>query len=213
MAKVLIIGASKGIGLETVKRALAKGHQVRAFSRSEPRPPLTHPNLEWVKGDALDPAAVRAALAGVDAVIQTLGVAAGPAALMRPTTLFSEATRILVAAMVETGVKRLICVTGFGAGDSRYRGGLAYNAAFALFLGRIYDDKDVQEQIIKASPLDWVIVRPTILTSGRRTGRYRVLADPRDWRPGFISRADVADFLVKQLDDDTYLRKTPVISG
>ena len=104
-------------------------------------------------------------------------------------------------------------VTGFGAGDSRGRGGLLYNAALCLFLGRVYADKDVQERIIRRSRLDWTIVRPTILTNGPRTGAYRVLVDPRDWISGSISRADVADFLVAQIDDASLLHKTPTLTG
>jgi putative NADH-flavin reductase len=115
--------------------------------------------------------------------------------------------------MEQTGVRRLIALTGFGAGDSRNRGGCLYNTAFHLFLGRAYDDKDVQEQLIQDSKLDWVIARPVILFNGSRTGRYRILVEPRSWRIGFISRADVADFLVKQIDDDAYLGKTPVLTG
>src|SRR6266853_1891923 len=106
----------------------------------------------------------------------------------------------------------LICVTGFGAGDSRGRSGFLYNAAFHLLLGRVYDDKDVQERIVRSSKLDWVIVRPVILTDGPKTNAYRALVDPRRWTCGFISRADVADFLVKQIDDDAFLHKTPVLT-
>lgn len=213
MATILIIGASRGIGLETLKAALKAGHSVRALARSAAGIPVNNPNLEKVSGDALDPATVRSALDGVDAVIQTLGVAPSPELVLTPTRLFSEATRVLVAAMTETGVKRLICLTGFGAGDSRNHGSFLFNAAFRLFLGRVYDDKDVQERLVQESGLDWVIVRPVILTNGPFTGTYRVLSDPRDWRCGFISRADVADFLVKQISDDTYLRKTPVLTS
>src|SRR5262249_34839669 len=84
---------------------------------------------------------------------------------------------------------------------------------FHLLMGRVYDDKDVQERIVRRSKLDWVIVRPVILTDGPRTNAYRVLADPRDWTCGFISRADVADFLVKQIDDEAFLHKTPVLTS
>src|SRR5262249_41785191 len=79
-------------------------------------------------------------------------------------------------------VKRLICVTGFGAGDSRGHGRVLYNVAFHLLLGRVYDDKDVQERIVRRSKLDWVIVRPVILTDGPKTKAYRALVDPRDER-------------------------------
>ena len=104
-------------------------------------------------------------------------------------------------------------MTGFGAGDSRGRGGFLYNAAFHLLVGRIYDDKDVQERIVRRSKLDWVIARPVILTNGPKTSAYRALVDPRDWTCGFISRADVADFLVKQIDDDAFRHKTPVLTS
>jgi putative NADH-flavin reductase len=169
--------------------------------------------LEKMDGDAIDQYTIERALVGVDAVIQTLGVSATPELIFSGTHLFSVATRIVVNAMEAATIKRLICVTGLGAGDSRGHGGLLYNAALWLFLGRIYADKDAQEWIIRRSRLDWTIVRPSVLTNGPRTGAYRVLVDARDWRSGSISRADVADFHVKQLEDATLIRKTPVLTG
>ena len=213
MATVLIVGASRGIGLATVKRALKAGHSVRAMSRSATAICLRDPKLEKLDGDARDRDTIERALVGVDAVIQTLGISSDPELILTGTRLFSAATRILVRAMEASTVRRLICVTGFGAGNSRGRGGILYNLASALLLGRIYADKDVQERIIRRSQLDWTIVRPTILTNGPRTKAYRVLTDPRDWAPGFISRADVADFLVEQIDDTNLLRKTPALTG
>jgi uncharacterized protein YbjT (DUF2867 family) len=85
--------------------------------------------------------------------------------------------------------------------------------AFHLLLGRVYDDKDVQERIVRRSKLDWVIVRPVILTDGPKTNAYRALVDSRRWTCGFISRADVAGFLVKQIDHDAFLHKAPVITS
>jgi putative NADH-flavin reductase len=213
MATVLIMGASKGIGLEALKQTLAAGHIVRALARTARGIPVDHSNLQKIDADALDPVAVQDALAGVDVVIQSLGVSAGPELMFGPVRLFSEATRTLVAAMKKARTKRLISVTGFGAGDSRGRGGLLYNAAFCLLLGRAYEDKDVQEQTIRRSGLQWIVVRPVILTNGPKTGAYRALSDPRDWTCGFISRADVADFLVKQIEDDRFLGTTPVLSN
>ncbi len=211
MAKILVIGASKGIGLATVKRALDCGHAVRAMARSAGQIPLRHESLEKVTGDALKEADVAAALTGIDAVIQALGVRAGPQMIFGPITLFSKATRVLVPAMEAAGVTRLISVTGFGAGDSRAAIGCLQYVPFRLLLGQAYDDKTIQEAVIKDSTLDWTIVRPGVLTNGRRSGRYRVLVEPAQWRNGLISRADVADFLVKQIDDDSLLHKAPVI--
>ena len=213
MATVLIIGASRGIGLEAVKVALKAGHSVRGLARSARRISVDHPKLEKMAGDALETATVKRALTGIDVVIQSLGVSAGPEIILKPTRFFSKATRVLVTAMEEAQVRRLICVTGFGAGDSRGHGGLLYNVAFHLLLGRVYDDKDVQERIVRRSRLDWVIVRPVILTDGPKTKAYRASVDPRDWKCGFISRADVADFLVKQIGVTPFLHKTPVLTS
>ena len=213
MSTVLIVGASRGIGIETVRLALKVGHSVRALARSATSIRLHDPRLEKLDGDALDQHTIERALAGTDAVIQTLGVSPTPERIVTGTRLFSEATRILVEAMDAKGVKRLISVTGLGAGDSRGHGGLLYDAALWLFLGRVYADKDAQEWIIRRSHLDWTIVRPTVLTTRPLTGVYRVLVDARDWRSGFISRADVADFLVKQIEDASLLRKSPVLTA
>ena len=109
MATVLIIGASRGIGFEAVKAALEMGHSVRALARSARRIFVSHPKLEKMAGDALEVATVKRALTGIDAVIQSLGVSAGPEIILTSTRLFSKATQVLVTAMEEAGVKRLIC--------------------------------------------------------------------------------------------------------
>jgi putative NADH-flavin reductase len=212
MAKLLVIGASRGIGLETVKAALRAGHSVRALARSAAGIPIQDVGLENVPGDALDSDTIRNALQGVDVVIQTLGVDFSPRAIFEGTTLFSQSTRILVDTMKAAGVRRLITVTGLGAGDSRGHGGLIYDAVvFPLLLKRVYDDKDVQEWIVRSSGLDWTIVRPGLLTNGPATGRYRVLIASKDWQFGAISRADVTDFLVRQIDDRALIGATPLL--
>ena len=207
--RLLIIGASKGIGLETVRQALEAGHQVRALARSAAAMALSDPNLEKVNGDALKPEDLEAALIEVNVVIQTLGVGLGD--LFRPVHLFSDATRALIAAMQVKGVKRLICVTGFGAGDSRASISCLQRLPFEIVFRRAYEDKSLQESLIKESGLDWTIARPGVLTGGPRTGRYKILSEASDWRNGLISRPDVAEFLVRQIEDQTYVRQAPVL--
>jgi putative NADH-flavin reductase len=212
MAKLLIIGASRGIGLETVKAALRGGHRVLALARSAASIPIENADLEKLSGNALDSEMIGNALEGVDVVIQTLGVDISLRAIVEPTTLFSRSTRILVDAMKAAGVNRLVAVTGLGAGDSRGHGGILYDGVvFPLLFKRVYDDKDVQEWIIRSSGLDWTIVRPGLLTRGLAAGRYRVLRVPQEWRFGVISRADVANFLVRQVDDRTLIGATPLL--
>jgi putative NADH-flavin reductase len=212
MANVLIIGASRGIGLETVRAALPAGHSVRALARSAAGISIEDANLDKVAGNALDPDTIRSALQDIGVVIQTLGVDFSPRLIFEGTRLFSESTRILVDAMKAAGVKRLITVTGLGAGDSRGHGGVLYDAVvFPLLLKRVYDDKDVQEWIIRSSGLDWTIVRPGLLKNRPETGRYRVLTASKDWQFGAISRSDVVDFLVQQINDRTLVGTTPLL--
>jgi putative NADH-flavin reductase len=207
--RVLIVGASKGIGLETTRQALDAGHDVRALARSATAIAISNPSLEKMRGNALKTEDVEAALVGMDVVIQTLGVGLGE--LFRPVHLFSDATRVLIAAMKRQDIKRLICVTGFGAGDSRASISCLQRLPFQIVFGRAYDDKSLQEQLIKESELDWTIARPGVLTSGPRTGHYQILSEASQWRNGIISRADVAEFLVRQIGDQTYIRKAPVL--
>ncbi len=211
MSKLLIMGASRGIGLETVKAALESGHAVRAFARSADGIALNDAKLEKFSGDALDADDVKRALSGVDIVIQVLGASINPQTILHGTRLFSDATRVLVDAMSAKGPKRLICVTGIGAGDSRDHLGALYRIAFTLSLKRLYDDKDVQEQIVRGSNLDWTIVRPGLLRDGRATGLYQVLERPEEWKIGPVRRADVALFLIDEAERGACRGKTPAI--
>ena len=210
---VLIIGASRGIGLATVKGALATGHRVRAFARRAAQIPLDDPHLEKISGDALNGEDIARALNGTDVVIQALGIPVDARMLTGPIGLFSGATQVLVPKMEQAGVTRLIAVTGFGSGDGRQHIPPLQRIGFELFLGRAYSDKDRQEELIKNSSLDWTIVRPGVLTSGNASGQYRVLDEPQSWRNGLISRADVADFIVKQITGTAHIAKTPVLIG
>ena len=168
---------------------------------------LADSKLDKVPGDARNSQEVEAALIGMDVVIQTLGVGLGD--LFRPVRLFSDATRVLIGAMQAQGVTRLISVTGFGAGDSQASISCLQRLPFQLVFGRAYEDKSVQERLIKESGLEWTIARPGVLMGRQRTGRYKVLADAAQWRNGVISRADVADFLVRQIEDGEFMFTRP----
>jgi len=208
---ILVIGASRGIGLEAVRQALERGHQVRAFARSAQSIAIESERLEKRTGDATRPDDVKAALEGVDAVIFALGVPKKLSTLMRPIHLFSEATDVLIAAMQETGVRRLLAVTGFGTGDSYSRLSSAERVGFQAIMGRAYEDKNRQERLVTETDLDWTLVRPGFLTSNRMTGRYQVLTEPSSWRNGMISRADVAHFMIHAAEDGTFIREAPVL--
>lgn len=211
MSVIVVFGASRGVGLEVVKAALTAGHEVRAFARSASSIALTHPKLMKITGDARIPAEVIAAVQGADTVIQSLGVSS-LTDLIFGTTLFSETARVLVDAMHSAGVRRLLIVTGAGAGNSRGRINPIYdNLIFPLLLQRVYNDKDVAEDIVMKSGLDWTIARPGGLTNAAASGDYKVLTNVKDWRGGFISRANVADFLVKHIDDATLFGTTPLL--
>ena len=211
MSKIAIIGASSGIGLMSVKIGLARGHHIRAFSRSVDSINLEHPKLEKISGDALVAADVEKVIADCDVVIQSLGVPFNVELFTGPITLFSESTKHIIAAMKSLKKKRLIAVTGFGAGDSRASIHPLQRVGFNLVFGRAYGDKDKQEQLIKESSLDWTIARPGVLSNCAKSKNYKVLTKSQDWRNGMISRYNVADFLVKQAESDSLVRESPVL--
>jgi putative NADH-flavin reductase len=181
---------------------------VTALVRDPSKLDIAYDRLRALRGDALDPAAVDAAVRGQDAVILSLGRRGD----RTPTTLFSDATRILIAAMQKHGVRRLVAITGIGAGDSRGHGGFLYDRIiFPFIVKNTYADKDRQEELIRHSSLDWVIVRPASFTNGPLRDRLRVVTNLEGVTIRKISRADVAAFVLDQLTDNRYLHKTPLI--
>lgn len=209
--KVLVLGATGATGLLIVRNALAAGHSVVALVRSKEKAlaaGLT--GIELVEGDARDEAALTRAIVGSDAVISSLGTAMSP---FREVTMLSTATRALVHVMEAQKVQRLVCITGLGAGDSRGHGGFFFDRLFLpLLLRNVYDDKNRQEDAIRASALAWTIVRPTVLNDKPAQGHVRALTDLTTVHGGSIARADVAAFVVEQLTTDTWLRKAPLIT-
>jgi putative NADH-flavin reductase len=207
--KLLVFGATGGTGREIVAQALDQGHVVTAFVRNPAALTTKHERLKLAQGDVLDYASVQAAVPGQDAVLSALGVRK-----LRKNTVLSDGTKNLLRAMEQHGVKRFVCESSLGVGDSKGQLGWVFNLfIIPLLLRNIFRDKEVQEQYIKQSNLDWIIVRPAALTNGPRTGVYRSgFSTTERTIKGKISRADVADFMLKQLTDDTYLRQTPGLS-
>lgn len=210
--KLIVFGATGGTGQQVVQQALAQGHAVTAFVRNPAKFGASHPNLRVVQGDVMDLASVERALLGHDVVLVALGAPARDKGKVR-----AEGTRNVVRAMEATGVRRLVCQTSLGYGDSLQvldRAPLHFKYIIVPFLLRgVFADHELQEDVIKQSNLDWIIVRPGNLTDGERTGRYRHGFAASDKAITVsVSRADVADFMLKQLSDDTYLRKWPGLS-
>jgi putative NADH-flavin reductase len=207
---ILIVGATRGIGRQLLEQALASGHAVTALVRNPQRLAIQHERLRVIKGDILYSDSVARAMAGQDAVCCTIGV---KAPWIR-VTVFSQGTKNLLQAMNKTGVKRLICVTGIGAGDSKGHGGFLYDYIFLpLLLKPIYADKDRQETLIKASDVDWTIVRPGFLTNGPLTKNYRTLTNMTGVTAGRIARADIAHFILEELESKQYLRQIPLLTS
>jgi uncharacterized protein YbjT (DUF2867 family) len=207
--KILVLGATGATGRLIVGKAVANGYEVVALVRSKAKA-ADLAGAELIEGDARDPAALTRAIAGCDAVVSSLGTAMSP---FREVTLLSTATRALVGVMEQQNIRRLVCITGLGAGDSRGHGGFFFDRLFLpLMLRKVYEDKDRQEDAIRASTLDWTIVRPTVLNDKPARGHVKALTDLSDVHGGTIARSDVAEFVVRQLTTDTWLRKVPLIT-
>jgi putative NADH-flavin reductase len=206
---LLVIGATGGTGRELVKQALQQEHSVTAFVRNPEKLALTHHNLRIAKGDVTDYSSVEEAVAGKDAVLCALGTK-----VIGKNTIQSDGARNIVRAMEKNRVRRLVLESSLDVGDSKGQLGFLFaHVIRPTLLRNIFKDKELQEQIVRESPLDWIIVRPAMLTNDERTGKYRVGFPPTDHSiTRKISRADVADFMLKQTTENKYLRQTPGIS-
>ncbi len=207
--KLLIFGSTGGTGRLLVEQALALGHAVTAFARDPSKLDVGHTSFEVVRGDVMDFASVEGAVRGQEAVLSALGAPAS-----RRDAVRSDGTRNVIRAMEGSGVRRFVCMTTLGMGDSREILPFRYKYVIVpLILRHAFADSEIQEDRIRRSHLDWTIVRPATLTNGDRTGAYRhgFAANEKGLKIK-VSRADVADFMLEQLTDDTYLRKTPGVS-
>ncbi len=208
---ILIMGATSGIGRCALDEAVSRGLPVRAFARSADT--LNGiPHVEPMPGDARDPEDVAQALTGARAVVYALGIRERLSMLWEPETLFSETTRVLVDEMARSDTRRLVVVTGFGAGRSRAAMSKLEKMGHRAVLGRPYADKDRQEDLIMGTDLDWTIARPVILTKGARSTTYKVLRDPAKWRNGLISRKSVAHYLIDAVEQSLDIRTDVVLT-
>ena len=206
--KILIIGATRGIGKALLQCALDDQLEVSVLARTPEKIKVSHPKLHVIQGDVMEADSVLQASKNQDAVISCIGVPI----TFKPVELFSRAARNIVAAIKDNPGQKYIAVTGIGAGDSKGHGGFLYDKLFnPLFLKTIYADKDKEEEFIKNSGVEWLILRPGGLTNGKRTGQYRIVDNLQGVVANRISRMDVADFILRQLKEPTHFGKTPLI--
>jgi putative NADH-flavin reductase len=202
--ELLILDATGGTGQQLVVQALEQGHTVTTCAQTGSLLEAQHPNLHIFRCNILDEQAALMTVFGRDIVIVASGSRArGLADLVR-------GTRNILTAIQQCCVRRSIWVTSFGVGESYHQmGWFARNVIVKSFIRTAIEEKEVQERLIIASDGEWMIVRPGSLTDGPRTGNYRIIpsdAKERIGRPS-ISRADVADFILKNLTSDIYVRK------
>jgi len=204
---IIIFGATGSVGRHLVDQALAQGHNVTAFARRPDGLTQSNPRLVRHSGDVLDAQAVADAVQGHDAVMIALGAG-------RKGGVRGPGTKNVIDAMARHGIRRLVCETTLGAGDSREVLNFFWKRLmFGLLLRPAFADHAVQEAHIRSCDLDWVIVRPAAFTDGPATEVYKESFPVTEKNLTFkISRADVAGFMLRQLADDTYLHQAPGLS-
>ena len=197
--KITVFGASGGTGAEVVRQACEAGHEVTAVVRG--RMDYAHELLTVVVADVMDPAAIGAAVAGREAVVTAIGSRGG----LKPTTVQADSSASIIAAMGEHGVRRLVAVStsGLSEGGDDPLTRLVMKPLMGKVFRHPWGDMRVMEAAVRGSGLDWTVIRPSRLTKGPRTGRYRT-AVGRNVRGGLsIARADVADSVLRGLADPT----------
>jgi putative NADH-flavin reductase len=208
--RILIIGSTGGTGRRLVEQTLERGYAVTAMARNPAKLGIEHPKLNIVRGDVLDYESVADAVKGHDAVLSALG----HKRFFYPTRIQSDGTRNILKAMETSGVRRFVCETALGFGDTTGRMGLLYTfLIIPLVLPFYFYDKTRQEHLIAKCNLDWVIVRPGALTNSEKRGVKHQGGNVGSFITGArISRTDVADFMLDQLESDDYLGQSPGIS-
>lgn len=216
--KLVVFGSTGSIGQQLVRQALEQEHKVTAFARNPIKLDIRHPNLNIFTGDVMKPTLVEQAVIGQDAAICVLGSGKKLTGNVRSRSaspkVRSQGTQNIIEALEKAGIKRFICQSTLGAGDSWNSLNFYWKyIMFSFILRKVFADHQLQEKYVQQSNLDWTIIRPGAFIEGSRTGQYRQGFPGSDRRSQLkISRADVADFILKQLRDDTYLGKAPSLS-
>ncbi len=205
--KVLIFGATGKTGRILVTQGLEKGHLLTALVRNPAGLTIKHRHLLLAQGDILNPRDVQKAVKGQEVVISVLGNKTAQA-LWKPNTVISEGVRNILAAMEEQKVRRLLFVSSFGVSQKIF---LPEKLFIRIILKNIFADLPKQEELIKTSSLAWTIVRPARLVNTPRTGQYRVGEKLPIGLFSKISRADVADFLLKNVKKSVFINKIVTI--
>ncbi len=207
--KILIIGGSRGIGKAMVDSSVRRGLDVTVLARFPEKIDSSSTSLSIVKGDVLNREDLKSVIPGQDVICSCIGVPI----TFKPVSLFSRAAQNIVEVMGQENNQKLIAVTGIGSGDSKGHGGFLYDRIFKpIFLSTIYQDKDREEAIIQASPLDWLIVRPAGLTNGPQTGSYRAIDNLDGVTAKRISRLDVADYILNQIENPSHFGKAVLLT-
>jgi putative NADH-flavin reductase len=206
--KVVIFGATGATGREITAQGLDAGHQITTFVRSPDKLGDLASRVRVATGDVADRTAVEAAVAGQDAAVVALG-AANPFRRMPSLTV---GMHNILTALEAARAPRLIYLSADTVDRARL-GFLRRRVIVPLFLSATAADHELDEAMIRQSRLDWVIVRPPMLTNGSRTGRYQAgEALPEETPVPRVARADVADFMLRQLQDDPFLRRSPSLA-
>ena len=204
---IAVFGATGKTGLEIVKQSLTKGDAITAFVRDPSKLELVHDNLKVIQGDIFEVASVSQAIQGQDAVVCALG-----SSELKKTTVRSEGTKNIIQGMKENKVKRLVIISAMGVGESWDTLSGINKFFFATLLKSSREDHEAQEAAVKESGLDWTIIRPSGLVDTPRTGIYDA-GENIPAKTSKIARADVADLILKELDQKTNIGKALTISN
>ena len=205
--KIIVFGSTGGTGRQLVQQGLAAGHTITAFAR-HPESLVAAPPLTPARGDTSDPQAVERAIAGQDAVLGALG----GSPLRRRERVCSTAMGHIVGAMQRQGVRRVVAISTFGAGDTRpHVGWFPQHVLFGAVLASEVADKEAMEATLAASSLDWTAVRIGVLKDDPPRGTWRAADDGSIRGMGRIARGDVAAFMLQQVEGREWLRRRPVV--